>query len=141
MKHMNEYEKQARDFLKNSGAKMTISAAGIVQGFPFDTKDNRWHNKYIVKIRRGGMSYQFPFYDSAYNTQRGERPTAYDVLACIEKCAPYGDVWDFAAEFGYEIDSREEFQRVSRIYKACETQARKIDRLFGDVMDELCEIV
>ena len=141
MKHMNEYEKQARDFLKNCGAKMTISAAGIVQGFPFDTTDKNNHNKYIVKIRRGGKSYQFPFYDSAYNTQRGERPTAYDVLACIEKCAPYGDVWDFAAEFGYEIDSRAEFQRVSRIFKACETQARKINRIFADCMDELCEIV
>ena len=41
MKHMNEYEKQARDFLKNSGAKMTISAAGIVQGFPFEKKKTK----------------------------------------------------------------------------------------------------
>lgn len=91
--------------------------------------------------RRGGKSYQFPFYDSAYNTQRGERPTAYDVLACIEKYEPYGDVWDFASEYGYTIEDRESFQRVERIFKACQTQARKIERLFGDVMDELYEIV
>lgn len=138
---MNEYEKQARDFLKNCGAKMTISFSGIACGFPFDEHDSSNHNKYIVKIRRGGKSYQFPFYDSAVNTWSGKRPGAYDVLSCVEKCAPDGDIWDFAAEFGYTIDSRETFQRVDRIFKACKTQARKIERLFGDVMGDLCEIV
>lgn len=140
MKHMNEYEKQARDFLKNHGAKMTICYRDTVQGFPFDKTDKNFHDKYTVTIRRGGKSYSFPFYNSAYSTERNERPTAYDVLACIEKYEPYGDVWDFASEYGYTIEDRESFQRVERIFKACQTQARKINRLFADCMVELCEI-
>lgn len=140
MAHLTEYEKQARDFLKRNGATLTISAAGIVNGFPFDSRDHQNHNKYIVKIRRGGKSYQFPFYDSAANTWSGQRPGAYDVLACVEKSEPYGDVWDFADEYGYTIEDRDSFKKVERIYKECRTQARKINRLFDGCMGELFEI-
>lgn len=137
---MTDYEKQARDFLKNSGAKMTICYKDTVCGFPFDKKDNNWHDKYIVTIRRNGKSYSFPFYNSAYATQRNERPTPYDVLACIEKYVYYGDVWDFSNDYGYEIYDRESYKTVERIFKAVNTQARKINAIFGDCMDELSEI-
>lgn len=137
---MTDYEKQARDFLKNSGAKITICYKDTIHGFPFDKNDNNWHDKYTVTIRRNGKSYSFPFYNSAYATQRNERPTPYDVLACIEKYEPDGDVWDFANEYGYEIYDRKTFDNVNRIYKACSEQARKINRLFSDCMDELIEI-
>lgn len=137
---MTDYEKQARDFLKNCGAKMTICYKDIVCGFPFDKKDNNWHDKYIVTIRRNGKSYSFPFYNSAYATQRNERPTPYDVLACIEKYVYYGDVWDFSDDYGYEIYDKESYKTVERIFKAVNTQARKINAIFGDCMDELSEI-
>lgn len=137
---MTDYEKQARDFLKNSGAKITICYKDTICGFPFDKADKNWHDKYTVTIRRNGKSYSFPFYNSAYATQRNERPTPYDVLACIEKYEPDGDVWDFANEYGYEIYDRKTFDNVNRIYKACSEQARKINRLFSDCMDELIEI-
>ena len=137
---MTDYEKQARDFLKRNGAKMTICYKDTVCGFPFDKNDNNWHDKYTVTIRRGGMSYSFPFYNSQYSTQRNERPTAYDVLACVQKDEPYGDVWDFADDYGYEIHDKATYNNVNRIYKACCEQARKINRIFSDCMDELCEI-
>ena len=111
-----------------------------VCGFPFEKSDNQWHDKYTVTIRRNGMSYSFQFYNSAYATARNERPTAYDVLACVEKYIPDGDVWDFANEYGYEIYDKQTFNRVSKIYKACEKQANKINRIFDDCMDELYEI-
>ena len=45
------------------------------------------------------------------------------------------------SEFGYTINSRKEFERVSRICRACTTQAKKLHRLFGEeLMDELREI-
>lgn len=137
---MTNYEKEARDFLKRNGARMTICYKDTICGFPFDKSDNQWHDKYSVTIRRNGKSYSFPFYNSAYATQRNERPTPYDVLACIEKYEPYGDVWDFANEYGYEIYDRKTYDNVNRIYKACGEQARKINRIFNDCMDELYEI-
>ena len=138
----SEYTKQAKDFLRKAGARMSITYAGTVTGFPFDERDSNNHNKYIVRIDRAGKSYRFPFYDSAANTWSGKRPSAYDVLACLETDCYWRDVWDFADEFGYTINSRKEFERVSRICRACTTQAKKLHRLFGEeMMDELREIV
>lgn len=137
----SEYEMQARNFLRASGAKMRIVSAGIVHGFPFADRDRNWHNKYLVRIDRCGRSYSFPFYDSAYNTSRDERPTQYDVLACLEKFPVYDDVWDFADEYGYEIHGRKDFERVSNIHRACQTQYAKLLRLFGEeLMEELQKI-
>lgn len=137
---LSEYNEQARAFLENSGAKMTISRAEIVDRFPGDEQrtGNRW--KYRVRIDRNGKSYTFPFYDSIRNYEQDARPTKYDILACVEKYEPFGDVWDFANEYGYTVSSREEYKRVENIYKAVRTQAQKIERIFGDVLDELCEI-
>lgn len=138
---MSNYELQAKRFLHKAGARMSITYAETVTGFPFDERDSNNHNKYIVRIDRGGKSYRFPFYDSAVNTWHDKRPTAYDVLACVEKYEPEADVWDFADEYGYTIDSRAEYRRVERIWRACTEQYKKLRRLFGDeLMDDLREI-
>lgn len=137
----SEYTKQAKTFLRKAHARMSITYAGTVNGFPFDERDSNNHNKYIVRIDRDGKSYRFPFYDSAFNTWHGKRPTAYDVLACVEKYEPEADVWDFADEFGYDIDSRAEYRRVERIWRACTEQYKKLLRLFGEeLLAELQEI-
>ena len=137
----SEYETQARNFLRASGAKMSIVSNGIVQGFPFDDRDRNWHNKYLVRIDRCGRSYSFPFYDSAYNTERNVRPTQYDILACLEKYPVEEDVWDFAEEYGYEIHCRKDFERVTNTHRACKTQYEKLLRLFGEeLMAELQQI-
>lgn len=137
----SEYEMQARNFLRASGAKMRIVSAGIVHGFPFEDRDRNWHNKYLVRIDRCRRSYSFPFYDSAYSTSRDERPTQYDILACLEKYPVEDDVWDFADEYGYEIHGRKDFERVSSIHRACQTQYAKLLRLFGkELMEELQKI-
>lgn len=139
--NLSEYEKQAINFLKKANAKISISFVEVVQGFPNDTKDHYLRNKYSVKIRRGSKTYTFPFYDSHNNYIKNERPTAYDILACLEKYPVYGDLWDFANEYGYEITSRDEYNTVNKIYKACSTQYTKLLNLFGDeLMEDLQEI-
>lgn len=136
----SDYEKQARDFLKSCGASISISLVDTVTGFPFDDRDHQQHNKYRITLKRAGKTYSFPFYDSAYNTSRGARPGAYDVLASLEKDCYASDVWGFADEYGYSIDCKKEFDKVTRIYKACKKQARRVQELFGDVLDDLYEI-
>lgn len=136
---MTDYEKQARDFLRKAHARMSISFLETVEGFPF-SNDHYMHDKYIVRIDRAGKSYRFPFYASAYDTQRNERPTAYDVLSCVEKW-DVGRFVDFVDEYGYELRSREEFLRVERIWKECGKQYKKLLRLFGPyLMDDLRQI-
>ena len=138
-KRISEYEQQAIDFLKKHNAKMTISHI-------FDSNGDYRKGKitdgwlYRIRINRERKSWSFQFSDSLHNKQNNERPTKYDVLACIEKYEPYGDVWDFAKEFGYEIYDRESFKKTERTFKAVKREYKNVMRMFGDCIDELCEI-
>lgn len=139
--YMNEYEKEAIEFLNKYNAKMTIEQLEVVDRFPTDDQATGNRYKYRITIKRDGKSYSFPFYDSINNYLNNERPNAYDILACVEKYEVCGDVWDFAREYGYIIDSRSSYNKVQRIYNACKTQYNKLLRLFGeDGMGELQEI-
>lgn len=148
---ISEYQRQAAEFLQASGTVMSINKIGTVDGFPFDSKDTRPHDKYIVVLRSNGKTYDFPFYDSAHNYyvnqdrvycgQRAIKPTAYDILACLQSYPVEADVWDFANEFGYEIDSRESFNRVNEIHRECRKQYAALLDLFGEEwMEKLAEI-
>ena len=96
---MNEYERQAKDFLKKTGAKITISYKDYA---PYFEGEKEYRNIYRIRIDRNGKSWSFNFGDSIASTNNGDRPTAYDVLACITKYEPLeADVWDFAKEYGY----------------------------------------
>lgn len=141
MKDFTEGEWEAKKFLSKAGAQCQITRIGEVNGFPFDDADSKMHYVYSVKLRREHKTYTFKFYDSADNYYKDERPTVYDVLACVEKYEPCDDVWDFAEEFGYEINDRKSFESVSHIHKECKKQYGKLLALFGEeLMDELREI-
>lgn len=137
---MNDYDRQAIDFLRKHNAKMTISHVSEKQykGWKRSSMTDGW--LYRVRIDRNGKSWSFRFSDSVYNRLYNKRPKPYDVLACIEKYEPYGDVWDFAREFGYEICDRESYRKTERTFKAVQKEYRNVMRMFGDCIDELCEI-
>ena len=134
---MSKYERQAKDFLKKTGAKMTISFKDCA---PYFEGEKEYRNIYRIRIDRNGKSWSFNFGDSIANKNNGDRPTAYDVLACITKYEPPADVWDFAEEYGYNIDSRQEYNKVNRIYKNVCIEYKNAVRMFGDVLDDLAEI-
>lgn len=133
---MNEYTKQAKNFLRSCNAKMSITFKKYGKHFE-DDKDFR--NIYTVRIDRNGKSFSFQFGDSVMNTQNHKRPTCYDVLACLQKY-DVGSFEDFCSEYGYTIDNYEDKKRIGKIYKAVTREYNKVERIFGDVMDELQEI-
>jgi len=102
--------------------------------------DTKPRDIYKIKIMRNGKQYSFRFGQSLANTRSGKKPTAYDVLACLTKYKPYGDVWDFAREFGYVIEDRETYKRIGKIYNGVKREWRGVNRLFGDVLEQLQEI-
>lgn len=125
---MSEYIKQAKDFLAKHGATCEIK---------FDYYGRVWgdyRNVYEVTIERNGNSYTFSFKDSVYNSNMGNEPTAYDVLACLEKYG-YDSYGDFCSELGYGggEESLETYQAVQEEYE-------NVVMLFGDCMEELQEI-
>ncbi len=122
-------QQQALDFAARYGVKLTIISSHYGQ-MNYDST-NRWIFK--LRLTRGSKRYTFDFGQSVYSGE--EEPTMYDVLACITKCDP-GKFQYFCKEYGYDP-----YDEVSkRIYNAVMKQWVAVERLFGDIIEELQEI-
>ena len=138
---MNSYEMSAKNFLKKADTTMHILQIGVVNGFPNDPSDKQKHIKYRVVLIRDGRTFDFDFYGSHADYLKGRKPSVYDVLACIEKYEYPTDPWEFAMEFGYEINCKADYNRVRKIADACREQYEGLLGLFGEeLMEELQEI-
>lgn len=124
---MNEYVKQAKDFLKSCGATMKITQIGCEQNKNWN--DKGWHNTYRATIKTPMGSMWVKFWDSVYNTERGIEPTEYDVIACLEKY-DVGTIDDFVSEFGYEVNEWSDVKRIQNIYNAVKRQYKSLCRCF-----------
>lgn len=133
-----DYDSRANDFLAKTGTTVKIKFYEYEKHFA-DDKENR--NRYHVTIKRNGITWSYLFGDSIFNTVNGIEPTAYDVLACVEKY-DVGTFHDFCNEFGYDEydDYGRENTKARRIYKAVRREAEKVNELFGDVLEEFCEV-
>lgn len=133
MRYMTEYDVQANNFLVATGTTLEITRIEIVD------KWMGWRWKYYCKLRRNHKTYSFPFYDSIANYTTGERPTKYDVLACLDTYDYINGIEDFANEFGYNLC--ENYKETEKIYKACMKQSEKLHGLFTDEeLEMLAEI-
>ena len=127
---MNEYENQASDFAKKYGVKILVLGKEYKKHFA-DDKQKRWVFK--LRLTRNKKRYTFEFGQSI---AEGEMPpTMYDVLSCLQK-NEIGTFQDFCSDFGYNDDSI----RAYKTYKALLKEYNAVNRLFGDVLDELQEI-
>lgn len=69
-----------------------------------------------------------------------EKPSAYDVLACLTKYDP-GTFDDFCADFGYSDQPLADYPKVMGIYQAVLDEYRALRRMFSsDELDRLAEI-
>lgn len=152
---MNEYIKQATEFLQKTHAKIKIEYVGLATNKEWKEKQKRCLYEITLTSPRGSMI--FDFWDSirnteirtmpfdAYNMQANKElaaknksavPSVYDVLACLQKCDP-GTFENFCSDYGYDEDSR----TAERIYFAVQKEYTQLARLFTpDEMDELAEI-
>lgn len=128
---MNTYEKQATDFLEKTGVTMSVEFKENGKHFE-DDKDNR--DIYTVKFKRGRRSFRVIFGQSIANS--GTPPTAYDVLACLQKYE-VGTFEDFCGEFGYDTDSK----RSEKVYKAVVKEFDNVCKIWSDAeIEQLQEI-
>ena len=124
---MNEYIKQAQDFLKSCNATMEISYTGMELNSNWRDKELR--NTYLVTITTPQGTMKVKFWDSIYNTERGIKPTEYDILACLEKY-DVGTIDDFVSEFGFEVHKWADVKRIENTYKAVVKEYNDICRCF-----------
>ena len=129
MKTSNNYEKQASNFAKKYGVKLEI--LGSEYKTMWGEEQKRWVFK--CKLSRNHKSYTFAFGQSIANGSND--PTMYDILTCLTKYDPE-TLENFCAEFGYNINNRDS----KKTYKAVCKEYEAVERLFGDIMDELQEI-
>ncbi len=80
---MNEYVRQAKEFLKKCNATLKIIKIGCEQDKHLN--DGNLHNTYRATIKTPRGSMWVKFWDSVYNTQHGNKPTEFDVLACLNE--------------------------------------------------------
>lgn len=152
---MNEYIKQATEFLQKTYSKMKIEYVGLAVNKEWKEKEKRCLYEITLTSPRGSMI--FNFWDSIRNTKirtmpfdlynvqankelaakkKAAVPSVYDVLACLTKCDP-GTFEDFCSDYGYDEDSR----TAERVYFAVQKEYAQITRLFTpDQMEELAEI-
>ena len=126
---MNEYVKQAKDFLESCNATMKITKIGCEQNN--DWNDKGWHNTYRVTIKTPLGSMWVKFWDSVYNTRFGNEPNEYDILACLQKY-DVGSMDDFMYEFGYEIKCTKDMTNFINTYNAVVKEYQDICRCFTD---------
>lgn len=129
---MNEYEKQANDFLLATNISIFISKAEP-QTSPLWAKKGEKHGiDYQVRLKNDKACYDFHFWDSIANKESKKKPNNYDILACLSPL--YEDNFeDFADNFGYVRDSLIGFNT----FNACKEQDRMLRKLFNDSQLEL----
>ena len=129
MKTINAYEEQALYFAKKYGVKLEILGSEYKTLWGEEQK----RSVFKCKLSRNRKSYAFEFGQSIANGSK--EPTIYDILTCLTKYDPE-TLENFCAEFGYDINSRDSRKTYKAVYK----EYIAVERLFGDIMDELQEI-
>lgn len=146
---MTDYNKQARDFLKDCGATMKMMYLGRDVNENWDEKQER--DNYLVNITTPLGNMQVKFWDSIKDTidninrKRSclpwKNPTPYDILACLTTY-DVGDIEDFISDFGYEIKKRGDLTRIQNIYNAVKKEYEDVCRCFTEEqIEKLQEIV
>lgn len=125
-----EYEKQANEFAQKNGIALEVLDREYRKYFPED-EQARW--VFTLRLRRNKKQYTFTFGQSI--AAGDEEPSMYDVLAVLTKYDPE-DFDNFCSEYGYSNDSIS----ALKTYKAVVKEYQAVERLFGDIMDELNEI-
>lgn len=131
-----EYEEQAESFLEDIGAKMETE---FLRHAPYFEGDKESRDIFSVAFTRDdGRRFHLTFGQSTRESTGGgdNPPTAYDVLAAIQKRDP-GDFEEFASDFGYDTDSR----AAHRTWKAATKEWEKVSGFFDeDELEDLQEI-
>ena len=129
-----DYNENAKKFLQDFNLLLNIKEA-IPQKSPIWAKDGKHGVNYWVTIsenKTGGKSYSFDFWGSIAdkeNNFRGfaKRPTAYDVLACLNTYDENVTFEDFCSSYGYDNDSR----TAEKTFKAVTIQIEGLKQILS----------
>lgn len=122
----NEIEKIYNDFVKENTSKYQR----LVNILPFD----EFFEKITQKLLQESTKLENGNWGEGIQAANVIHPTAYDVLACIEKYE-VGSFEDFCGNFGYDTDSR----NAVKVYKAVRKESENVRKLFTEQEIELLQ--
>lgn len=122
---MNEYINQTQQVMKEFGIRIAKRNMGLHINKAWD--ESQYRNKYMITVTRGDNDIRFVFWDSINNTQKGDRPTDYDVLVTVKNESHCPETFeDFCSEFGYDSDSI----KAKKIFQKLRKMSEKILSMF-----------
>lgn len=141
---MTNYEQQAADFLAATGTEFSVV---FQYTGPYFQGDKEYRDVYRFTLKNAKGEYSGTFGDSINSTKMRAKwagghftnpecakwkkylPSAYDVLACLEKYQP--DTFaNWAADCGYNDQPLNEYPAVMAVYTACVEQYKGLARIF-----------
>ncbi len=127
MNTINEYAKQAQDFLQSTGVNLRIRLSNTKTA-PWDKRDED-RNHYLVTLSRKGQRMTFDFFGSINDAASGREPNSYDVLSCISSDYYTPDSFaEFCGEYGYDQDSI----TALKMFKRCDRFAKRLQAFFTE---------
>jgi len=136
-KSQEKYLAPVLAWLSERAITMTVTHTGTALESFGDSKPMR-RASYSVRFERAGRKpLEIPRYTaSAVDTIHGFVPTAYDVLAAVQK-SDVGTFADFCGDFGYDEDSR----KAEQTYFAVQKEAAAVRAFFSaEELDQINEI-
>ncbi|HFC30551.1 MAG TPA: hypothetical protein ENJ44_05860 [Oceanospirillales bacterium] len=144
---MNEYEIQARKWLKETGSSLKIEFVALDYHF---SNDKEKRNIFDVTLSNKKGHYRFRFGTSINNTYRKtfngqlihikKKPTNYSILASLGFYYP-SDFDEFIMEFGYIFDTEKEYIEVKAIHQACLDEKQALRKMYSQSeLEQLAEI-
>ena len=129
------YQQTTENFAKKHGIKFTSEYTNFAK---YWASDKEARAIFTCTLERNGQKYTFKFGQSIINGTKD--PELYDILACLTKYDPI-DIENFCADYGYEYGTNaHENSLANSRFKKVQDEYNNVNRLFGDIMDELQEI-
>jgi len=134
METINEYDKQAEDFLTKTGTTFKAIFNRMGKHFPGDAQAR---SIWDIVLQNERYTYSFTFGQSIAAGK--EEPRPYSVLACLEKYE-VSELADFLEEFGY-LESGEAAKRGIEIHPRVVEEYENVCKLWTEEeIEELQEI-
>ena len=127
-----DYLKQANDFCNKHSITIKCEKPVLKRHFAGD-KEERYVWQVTIHRTVKGQKMSFEFGNSI--NAKNKMPSNYDILTCLTKYDP-GTFSDFCSDYGFDTDSR----RAEKTYNAVCKEFAAVQRLFGDILDEMQEI-
>ena len=145
---MNEYEKQANDLCLKHHVFITFKNEGtgtrVISGKPreYGIYNVIISRRFVDRVPQKVVARAFKLHGSVADYEKGRLPTAYDILASVQKYE-VGTIDDFVQNYGYELDMTNVEDSINKLlsdYSTLREEYTKVLELFGDIIEELEEI-